>query len=155
MSQVILILDDTCNLFKETFMLIFQYKCQNSLVSLLYSYLKFTILCCYCLLHSCFSKGSTLFEILLNIFFISSSLSHTFQLHNSEVILRLYLVLVRPHLDSESQFQSPYYRMDIRLLELVLRRMTEMIHVLRYLWYVERHNNETYFSKKVSVRRHE
>ena len=35
---------------------------------------------------------------------------------SAEVILKLYLALVRPHLDYAMQFWSTYYRMDIILL---------------------------------------
>ena len=54
---------------------------------------------------------------------------------SSEVILRLYLALVRPHLDYAAQFWSPYYKMDIGSLEAVQRRMTKMIQGLRSLPY--------------------
>ena len=55
-----------------------------------------------------------------------------------EVILRLYLALVRPHLDYAVQFWSPYYRMDINRLETIQRRMTKMICGIRNLSYEER-----------------
>ena len=57
---------------------------------------------------------------------------------SAEVILKLYLALVRPHLDYAVQFWSPYYRKDIDLLESVQRRMTKMIGGLRNLPYGER-----------------
>ena len=44
-----------------------------------------------------------------------------------EVILKLYLALVSPHLDYAVQFCSLYYRIDIILLELVQRRINKMI----------------------------
>ena len=66
--------------------------------------------------------------------FISRAVSN----RSAEVILKLYLSLVRPHLDYAVQFWSPYYRMDINLLEAVQRRMTKMIHGLRSLPYGER-----------------
>ena len=50
---------------------------------------------------------------------------------SAEVILKLYLALVRPHLDYAVQFWSPYYRMDIIQLESVQRRMTKMIEGIR------------------------
>ena len=34
---------------------------------------------------------------------------------SAEVILKLYLALVRPHFDYAVQFWSPYYKMDIGL----------------------------------------
>ena len=52
-----------------------------------------------------------------------------------EVILKLYLALVRPHLDYAVQFWSPYYRMDINRLEAIQRRMTKMISGIRNLEY--------------------
>ena len=58
----------------------------------------------------------------------------------SEVILRLYLALVRPHLDYAAQFWSPYYRKDTESLEAVQRRMTKMIPGLRNLPYKDRLN---------------
>ena len=57
---------------------------------------------------------------------------------NPDVILKLYLALVRPHLDYAVQFWSPNYRMDINLLESVQRRMTKMIQGLRNLPYQDR-----------------
>ena len=55
--------------------------------------------------------------------FITRSVSN----RSADVILRLYLVLVWPHLDYAVQFWSPYYRMDIDKLEAMQRRRTKMI----------------------------
>ena len=55
-----------------------------------------------------------------------------------EVILKLYLALVRPHLDYAVQFWSPYYRKDIGLLEAVQRRMTKRIQGMRDIPYNRR-----------------
>ena len=57
---------------------------------------------------------------------------------SQEVILRLYLALVRPHLDYAAQFWSPYYRKDIDSLESVQRRMTKMLQGFRNIPYKER-----------------
>ena len=57
---------------------------------------------------------------------------------SAEVILKLYLALVRPYLHYAVQFWSPYYRMDIILLESVQRRMTKMIEGIRNFSYERR-----------------
>ena len=44
-----------------------------------------------------------------------------------EVILPLYSVPVRPHLEYCVQMWSPQYRRDMALLECIWRRATEMI----------------------------
>ena len=66
--------------------------------------------------------------------FISRSVSN----RTADVILKLYLALVRPHMDYAVQFWCPYYRMDINSLEAVQRRMTKMIHNIRNLPYEDR-----------------
>ena len=66
--------------------------------------------------------------------FISRSVSN----RTEDVILKLYLALVRPHLDYVVQFWSPYYRMDIEFLERIQRKMTKMIHNIRNLSYEDR-----------------
>ena len=48
---------------------------------------------------------------------------------SAEVILKLYLALVRPHLDYAVQFWSPYYRMDIILLESVQTLLRDSDHL--------------------------
>ena len=65
-------------------------------------------------------------------------ISRTVTNRTSEVILKLYLSLVRPHLDYAVQFWSPYYRMDINRLESIQRRMTKMIQGIRNLEYKDR-----------------
>ncbi|KAF7673863.1 hypothetical protein TCON_2746, partial [Astathelohania contejeani] len=54
--------------------------------------------------------------------FISRSISNK----TLNVILQLYLALVRPYLYYAVQFWSPYCRMDIISLDCVQRRMTEI-----------------------------
>ena len=58
-----------------------------------------------------------------------------------EVILPLYSVLVRAHLEYWIQFRAPWYREDRDFLERVQWRATQMIKGLEYIPYENRLRN--------------
>ncbi len=65
-------------------------------------------------------------------------INRNFSLKNKDVILPLYISLVRPHLEYAVQFWSPHHAQDIANLEAVQRRATKMITSLRNKSYEER-----------------
>ena len=67
-----------------------------------------------------------------------SFIARGMEFKNNEVMLQLYKVLVRPHLENCVQVWSPYLRKDILALEGAQRRFTRLIPELRVLAYEER-----------------
>ena len=55
-----------------------------------------------------------------------------------QVILPLFSVLVRSHLEYRIQMWSPQYRRDMELLERIQRRATKMIQGMEHLSYEDR-----------------
>ena len=61
-----------------------------------------------------------------------------FECLDKEMFMKLYPVLVRPHLEYCVQVWSPHFRRDIKLIEGVQRRATKLVPELRELSYEER-----------------
>ena len=58
---------------------------------------------------------------------ILGMIKRTFTCRNKKIMLKLYISLVRPHLDYCIQVWRPHYRKDIQLLENVQRRVTKCV----------------------------
>ena len=54
------------------------------------------------------------------------------------MILPLYSLLAKPHLEYCVQMWSPQYRRDIDLLELIQRKATQMMQGMEHLSYEDR-----------------
>ena len=65
-------------------------------------------------------------------------IGRSFTFKSEKIILTLYNSLVRPHLEYNVQFWSPYYKKDIEKLERIQRRLTKMVPRLRNKSYEER-----------------
>ena len=73
-------------------------------------------------------------------------IKRNFTFKNKDIILPLYISLVRPHLEYAVQFWSPHHEKDIAKLESVQRRATKMIPSLRNKSYEERLTQLNLFS---------
>ena len=69
---------------------------------------------------------------------ILGMIKRTFSYLNEEMLVQLFKVFVRPHLEYAQQAWSPYLQKDIDLLEGVQRRATKLLKVMEDLPYTER-----------------
>jgi len=69
---------------------------------------------------------------------ILGMLQKTFVCRENELWKKLYVSLVRPHLEYAAQVWNPYYEKDIEIIEKVQRRATKIPTEFRHLEYEER-----------------
>ena len=65
-------------------------------------------------------------------------LKRTFLYWDCDILKILYTTFVRPHLEYASSVWSPYLKKDIKVLELVQRRATKLVPILKNLSYADR-----------------
>ncbi len=81
-------------------------------------------------------------------------INRNFSFKNKDIILPLYISLVRPHLEYAVQFWSPHHTKDITKLEAVQRRATKMITSLSNKFYEERLSSlNLFFSREAAAPR--